>query len=106
MDNKNEILKTIQEQKPKNPDREKSVMQNGATIALIVTIIITAMMVCIEFYIFRKFDYGKPAIVALICTISDLYEGIKIKSIRRIVTGSIAAIIFVICFIMYVTGLF
>ncbi len=104
--NDDEILKAVQEQKVKNNEFEQSVSSTGAMLAAGITIIVTALLVGIEFKITRKWDYGKPAVVALMCSISYLFNGIKLKSTKELIFGIVSVILFIFCFIMYITEFF
>ena len=104
--NNNEILKAVQEQKIKNDEFEQSVLSRGTLLAAGITIIVTALLVGIEFKITRRWDFGKPSVVALTCSISYLFNGIKLKRVKELVMGIVSVILFIFCFTMFITELF
>ena len=104
--NREEILKAAQEQSPKEGEFENRVQTKGAILGAGVAIIVAAIMFYVEYLVFHRFDYGKPAIILLISFVSDLHDGVKLKSKKKVIIGIITAVLFVLCMIMYIGALF
>ncbi len=104
--NREDILKAAQEQSPKVGEFESKTQTKGAVIGALVALVVALVMFYVEYLVFRRVDYGKPAIILLISFISDLHDGIKLKIKRKIVIGIITAILFLVCMIMYIGAFF
>ena len=87
--NNEEILQAVSEQKNKNDEFENIIQSRGAMLASGIGLIMAVIMVFAESSIFHKMDLGKPAIIFLIIFVSDLFEGIKFKSKKKLLVLSV-----------------
>ena len=103
--NPNEILKAAQENNAGPGEAELEKSRNGLLYALMVGVALCVIMIVVEFIIFKKPDFGKPAILLSIASVSNMYEGARTGQKRMKVIGIVEAIFACICIIMY-TGAF
>ena len=104
--NREDILKAAQEDSQKEGEETIYFGRKGALLAAAITIFIILIMFLVEYIVFHKLDFGKPAIICIMSAVTDLYEGIKTKKTRKIVGGIIAFLIFVLCMILYIGAFF
>lgn len=103
--NREEILNTISNEKPTD-EFEAQVARRGAGIGAAVGIIICVVMFVVELVIFKKLDFGKPAIILVMSAVSYIYEGIRRKKTITILCGGIAGVFALAFLILYVGALF
>ena len=100
-----EILEATKDQKIKDGEYEVKVQRIGSILGTAFALLAAITMIFVEYNFFHKLDYGKPALIMLIASISDLYEGIKLKRKLVIIKGIICAILLVLCVVVYIGAL-
>ncbi len=102
--NSEEILKAAQAEK-KDGEYENRIKDKSALISIVASLFVIAVMFYFEYLVFHRFDYGKPAIILLISSVSDIFCGIKLKNKKNVILGAVCGFLFIICIIMYVGAL-
>lgn len=103
--NRDEILNAVSNEKPTD-EFGAQIARRGAGIGAAVGIIICVIMVVVELLIFKKLDFGKPAIILVMSSVSYIYEGIRSKKFGYIIGGIILGIIALALLVLYVGALF
>ena len=103
---RDEILKAVQEERHKDGEYENQIGKKSAMLAAAIGILSVLVMFYLEYLIFHRLDFGKPALICIMSSISDLYEGIKTKKKSKIRVGIISGLLFVLCIIFYEGALF
>lgn len=103
--NNEEILRAAQEQGEANDEFERNVIRKGMIYSLVVTVFICVAMCIAEMLIFKKIDFGKPALILFASAFSDLYESSKIKSKKKTVLGIIECVLALGLVILYIGAL-
>lgn len=103
--NRDEILNAVSKEKPTD-EFEAQVARRGAGIGAAVGIIICVTMFVLELLIFKKYDFGKPAIIITMGAVSYIYEGIRRKKVGSVIGGVISGIVALVFLILYVGALF
>lgn len=103
--NNEEVLKAVQTCNEPNDEYERNVTQKGLLYSMTIAVAVSIAMVIAEMLIFKKVDYGKPALVLLICGISTIYESSKIER-RKLITGILELIVAAVFVILYIGALF
>lgn len=104
--NREDILKAAQEEKHQEGEYERQIGKKAAILAAGITVLVVLGMFYIEYYFLHRIDFGKLAVICLMSSISDLYEGIKTKKKSKIIFGVIAALLFVLFIVLYIGALF
>ena len=102
---RDEILKAVQEEEHKDGEYENTIGKKSAMMAAAIGIFTVLVMFYVEYLVFHRLDFGKPALICIMSSISDLYDGIKAKKKSKIIIGIIAALLFVLCIIFYIGAL-
>lgn len=99
--NKEDILKAVQETSSKG-EYEKTVARSALHIAIFVGIICALIMILIEWWVFKKFDFGKPFLIALTAGLADIleYKGNKLK--KMFIMGVCKLIFAAFLLLMYI----
>lgn len=103
--NNEEILRTVQAEPKKTGEYEREIARKGIALSLVIGVIMCAVMVMIELFIFKKIDCGKPAIILAMGCCCNLYEGCKTKTKKMVISGCIEAIIAIIAILLYIGAL-
>lgn len=99
---KNEILKAAQAEPKRIGEYEKEITRKGVAYASMAGVILCLAMVAIELLVIKKLDFGKPAIIILLSSVINLYEGLKMNNRKLIISGGIEAVLFIVCTILYI----
>lgn len=103
--NNEELMQNVEKETRVFDEHENKIQRLGIGLAIAFSLLLAIIMVSIEFYVFHKVDYGKPALLIFMAMISDLYEGIKLKRTRKFIFAAISLLLFVVCLVMYIGGL-
>lgn len=103
--NNEEILRTVQAEPKKTGEYEREIARKGIALSLVIGVIMCAVMVMIELFIFKKIDCGKPAIILAMGCCCNLYEGCKTKTKKMVISGCIEGIIAIIAILLYIGAL-
>lgn len=103
MDN-DDILKAAQEA-PVNEEYERTVSRSALHIAIAIGITCALIMIAAEWFVFKKFDFGKPFLIVLTSGLADLLEQKKNQSKKMLITGIIKTIFATFLLLLYITTL-
>ena len=100
--NREELLKAAQAQSDSEGEFERSVLRRGVLFGTAMALFALVIMDIAEYIVFKRIDYGKPAILMLIISVSDLFCGFKIKDKKTIIKGIVFFVLFILCLIFYI----
>lgn len=100
--NRDELLKAAQAQGEKEGEYERNIYSKGVMLGSALALFSIVVMDIIEYIVFKKIDYGKPAILMLIVSSSELFCGYKIKAKKMIVLGFIYLAMFLVLLGLYI----
>lgn len=98
-----DILKAVQAETQEVGEYEITVERRAMMYAAGIGLMLCAVLMLVEMFAEKRLDYGKPAMVLAICSISDLYEGIKLSDKKKKFKGTVEAI-FAILFLLLFVG--
>lgn len=102
--NRDEILRKAQAAPV--AENEKYVARNALRMAAIVGLVTCLIMVMVELFVFRKVDFGKPFLIALIEGLADVIEACKSKNKRMLLLGILGLIFAFVMLLLYIGELF
>ncbi len=105
LSNKDEILKAAQKDTYVGKEFENRIGTMGTMLASILSLIVGTILFLTEYFVKRTWNFGLFAVTMTASSVQLLYEGSKVKTVWKIVVGSIGvivALIFVFCFIRQV----
>ncbi len=102
MDKREEILNFTMENECTEGENEKRIHNRGAIFGFIVALAVAVIMFYVDFLVFHKYDFGKPAIIWSVIATSEIYEGIKFRDKKKMLLGVVFGIFFVVCVFMYI----
>ncbi len=76
--------------------------RKGLRIGMAVAVVAIIVMFLVEYYIFKKLDFGKPVILGLMATIADLTDGIINGRKKYIIKGIVEAVFTLFLLILYI----
>lgn len=88
-----EILKAAQSSKEDIGEYEKTVVRKSLAYGSAVGVGLCMLMVLLELLIFKKIDFGKPALLFAIAGYADFYEGLKCKITKNKIKGIVELIV-------------
>ncbi len=104
--NREDISKAAQEESHNDGEFENQIGRRGAMLAAAIAIFLVLIMFLVEYIVFHRLDFGKPAIICIMSTASDLYEGIRTKKTGKIIKGVITFMFFALFMVLYIGALF
>ena len=103
---RNEILNAAQEDASEIGEYETHISNKALLYGLIVGIVFLLCMICVEWFIFKKIDFGKPSLLFSIAGSINLYEGKVGKSKKSLVGGIVLTLLCLVTLILYIGALF
>lgn len=100
-----EILEATKDQKIKDGEYEVKIQRIGSILGTAFALLAAIIMIFVEYNFFHKLDYGKPALIMIIASISDLYEGIRLRRKMVLIKGIICTFLFALCVVVYIGAL-
>lgn len=104
--NRDEILKAVQLEKQEMGEYEQTVVRKALMYASAFGVVLWSIMLAMEILVFKKIDFGKPAILFAISGFSKLYEGKKIYEKKKIRGGLIEIFVAIIWVLLYIGAFF
>ena len=104
--NREDILKAAQEESRNDGEFENQVGRKGAMLAAAVAIFAVIIMFLVEYIVFHRLDFGKPAIICIMSAASDLYEGIRTKKTGKTIWGVVTTLFAALFIGLYIGALF
>lgn len=100
-----DILRAVQAEQPVE-EYEKTVARSALRIAAAVGLVCAMIMVIVELLIVKKFDFGKPFLIALIAGLTDIIEWHRRKEKKFLMIRGILALIFsAFLLLLYITSM-
>lgn len=96
-----EIMDIINEKNTVNDEYERHVKIKGVVLGTAIALFLGCIMMFVEYMLTNSFDFGKPCLIATICGISYLIDGIKDKHIKEIIAGVFCIICGIVCLYFY-----
>lgn len=84
---------------------EISVERKDLLYAMAAGILLCTVMIVTELVIFRRLEYGKPAILLTVYSTVDLRSGIKWKKKKLLIYGIVKGILAIIFVLLYIGAL-
>lgn len=102
-----EILKAVKEQGKTdiNNEFEISIERKAVLTGMSVGIILCVSIIIFELLVVKRFDWGKPVVLLGVSSVTELYEGIVRKNMKKTICGAGLAIIAVLFLIIYIGGM-
>ena len=102
---KNEdILNAVQEG-PVKREYENAVSRSALHIAIAVGIACAIIMTVIEWFVFRKFDFGKPFLIAITAGLADILEWRQNKTKKMLIRGVCTLLFPIFLLLLYIAVL-
>lgn len=93
LNTKDEILKAAQKETFNGKEFENRAGAKGTLLASLVSLIVGAILFLAEYFVKRTWNIGLIAVAMTASSVQLLYEGIRLKTIWKIVVGSVEAIV-------------
>ena len=103
MSSKKDIDDLIKENKSVNDEYEQRVSAKGLYLGATAAIFLSIIMMVIEFISTKTIDFGKPCLIAAICSLSSIIFGFKNGRVKEIIFGIICTLCGLICFYFYLS---
>lgn len=100
-----DILKAVQDETPELGEYEITVERRAMLYSAGIALILCAILMLVEMFAEKRLDYGKPAMIFAIYSISDLYEGMKLSNKKKKIKGVVEAIFTVLFLLLFVGAL-
>ena len=100
-----EILKLASQTEPV-AEHEKQVARNALRQAAIVAIVACMIMVIVEWFVFKKFDFGKPFLIAVTESLANILESHRSGDKKMKVIGILGLVFSAFLLALYIGGLF
>ena len=91
--NKDDILKAAQKNTFSGKEFENRAGTKGTLLASFVSLIVGAILFLIEFFVKRTWNIGLIAVAMTASSVQLLYEGIRLKTVWKIIVGSVEAVV-------------
>lgn len=103
--NNEEILLEVQTEVEEKGEYERFIERRSLAYGAAFGVAICMLLMTVEFFVFKKMDYGKPTILLGMCAFAHLYEG-KNNGIRKlIICGCIETILAILGLVLFVGAL-
>ena len=103
---RDEILKSAQENKERGREFEREEIMRGDDIASYVGMLVGIALILAKLFVLRQFDYGVCAVVFTTCCVEGINEGIRLKKWWMTAGGIFAGLIALLMAIGYIGGLY
>ena len=97
-----EILKAAQSSQDDIGEYEKTVVRKSLAYGSAIGVGLCMLMVLLELLVFKKIDFGKPALLFAIAGYADFYEGLKCKITKNKIKGIVELIVAAFGILLYV----
>lgn len=97
-----EILKAAQSSKEDVGEYEKTIVRKSLAYGSAVGVGLCMIMVLLELLIFKRVDFGKPALIFAIAGYADFYEGVKCKITKRKIKGIVELVVAAFGILLYI----
>lgn len=104
--NREDILKAAQMNEEVNDEAERDVTRKALLNAIAFSVVILMIMCLLEVIVFKKIDFGKPALLFSLSAYSSIYEGCKLPNRKKFIFGIIKAVFAIALLILYIGVLF
>jgi len=101
-----EILLAVQNKPDKVGEYEREGTRKAAILAACICVALCVLMICLDMWIEKNIDFGKPAILLTFSGILRVFEGKTSCKKRMLIGGIIEIILAVMCVILYLGALF
>ena len=88
-----EILKAAQAEASDRGEYETVIEKRAVSIGTILGVVLCVLLVLVEYFLIKSFDFGKVAIICTMAGASNLYEGLKRKSKKQTIAGILESIL-------------
>jgi hypothetical protein len=102
---RDEILKSAQNNGNKGKEYERHALLRGDNIAACIGMLIGIVMILAKLWVKKEFDFGVCGIVFIVSCIQSINEGAKFKKWWLIVAGIVEGLIALIMLLAYVGAL-
>lgn len=103
--NREDILKAAQMNEDVNDEAERDVTRKALLNATAFGVMLLLVMCLLEGIIFKKIDFGKPALLFSLSAYSSIYEGRRLQNKKTLVAGIIEAVVATLLLILYIGAL-
>ena len=103
--NRDEILEAVSKSEPV-AEHEKYIARNALKLAAVVAVVACMGMVIVEWFVFKKFDFGKPFLIALTESLANVLESRKSGNKKMKIIGILGLIFSAFLLALYIGGLF
>lgn len=91
--NKNEILKAARAEKTKGKEYEDRVGIKSSVVGLLAALIVGIILFLVEYFVKKTWNIALVAVFMTAAGVQMLYEGIRIKSVWRVIIGIVQVLI-------------
>ena len=85
--NPEDILKAAQNEQQDLGEYERLIARKAANTGVILGVILCLLLILLEYFLTKSFDFGKIAIIFIMHGGANFYEGIKNKNKKMIIIG-------------------
>ena len=103
---RDEILKAAQDNPQEQGEYEKHISNKAVLYGFMAGIVLLMAMMILEWFIKKKIDLGKPALLFGISSVMDFYDGIVGKKKKSFVGGILTGLLAVVFLVGYIGVLF
>ncbi|MBO5239374.1 MAG: hypothetical protein J6B50_11470 [Lachnospiraceae bacterium] len=90
---KEEILKAAQAESDGRGEYENAVEKRAVNVGTMLGVILCTILVLLEYFLTKSFDFGKVAIIFTMAGASNLYEGLQRKKKMKVIAGALESVI-------------
>ena len=90
---KEEILKAAQAESDGRGEYENAVGKRAVNVGTMLGVILCTILVLLEYFLTKSFDFGKVAIIFTMAGASNLYEGLQRKKKMKVIAGALESVI-------------
>ena len=90
---KNEILKAVKSEKTKSKEYEDRVGIKSNVVGLLAALIVGIILFLVEYFVKKTWNIALVAVFMTAAGVQMLYEGIRIKSVWRVIIGTVQVLI-------------
>lgn len=101
-----EILLAAQNKPDKVGEYEREGTRKAAILASCICIALCVVMICLDMWIKKYIDFGKPAILLTFSGVLRVFEGKTSCKKRSLIGGIIELVLAVMCVLLYLGELF
>lgn len=88
-----EILKAAQAEAMDMGEYETLIEKRAVSVGTILGVALCVLLVLVEYFLTKSFDFGKVAIICTMAGVANLYEGLKRKSKKQVIAGILECIL-------------